>query len=72
MRYIVKCQTGGAGAVQVVAVDPAHAIEAARVMLDQGSRMIVVHDTHDNTEIGIAEFLLAHNAGGMVRHADPN
>jgi hypothetical protein len=67
MRYIVRCQTDGAGAVQVLAVDPAQAIEAARIMLDQGSKRIVVHDTQADIETDIAEFLLAQNARERIR-----
>lgn len=72
MRYIVKCRMDGAGAVQVVVIDPAHAIEAARIMLDQGSKRVVVHDNEANTETEIADFLVAHNAGRAVRYADPD
>lgn len=60
MRYVVKCEAGDLSLVQVVAQDVHHAIEAARIMMDQGLRDIVVQDIVAGQEAAVTDFFVAH------------
>lgn len=62
MRYVVKSEAGDLSFVQVVARDVNHAIEAARIMMDQGLRDIVVQDVVAGQEAAVTDFLVAHGS----------
>ncbi len=63
MRYVVKCAANPIhGAVQVVATDASHAVEAAGIMMAQGFLGIIVEDVQGGSGTPIADFLIAHGA----------